>query len=157
VTKSARAGEDYWRLVEPHWERVSIYDGETAFRREYDKTPERSRHLLAAHWCVSEVRNGGLDQFFSNPTGILAPEAAQGFRAIGLPKLATLLRQAMDKFGSPYPRNRERRQAALVRVQNRGGKDDAFKLLDDRFFDLLEAAGGGFEAAADAYARGSGG
>ena len=57
-------GERYWHFVEPHWERVDIHNGGDAFLRDFTRTPEAARNLLAAHWCQSEVRNGGLNQFF---------------------------------------------------------------------------------------------
>ena len=73
-----KPGDLYWSLVEPHWERISIYDGGATFLRQFLTTPVRSRHLFAAHWCMSEVYNGGFHQFFHNSTGVLAPEAAAG-------------------------------------------------------------------------------
>jgi hypothetical protein len=68
------AGDLYWTMIEPHWKRVTIYEGGDPFLREYARTPETARNLLSAHWCQSEVCNGGLHQFFFNPTGVLAPE-----------------------------------------------------------------------------------
>jgi len=51
---------------------------------ELNKTPLGIQHLYCGHRCQSEVTNGGLYQFFSNTTGLLAPEALFGFREIGL-------------------------------------------------------------------------
>ena len=56
----------YWRIVAPIWDDVSIYDGPEVFLRGFAAAPRRARNLMVAHWCVSEVRNGGLGQFFSN-------------------------------------------------------------------------------------------
>jgi hypothetical protein len=72
-------------MIKPHWKRVTIYEGGDPFLREYARTPEAARNLLTAHWCQSEVCNGGPHLFFFNPTGVLAPEAAIGYEAIGLP------------------------------------------------------------------------
>src|SRR5262249_40500524 len=102
-------------------------------------------HLFASHWCQSEVRNGGFHQFFSNSTGILAPEAAAGFRAIGLEACASLLEEAMKHFGSPYPREREVRSENLERDER-----DPFGPVDDRFLDAI--ADEGYERAADDFA-----
>jgi hypothetical protein len=68
---TAEPGEMYWTMIEPHWKRVTIYEGATPFLRDYAHTPEAARNLLSAHWCQSEVCNGGLHQFFINPTGVL--------------------------------------------------------------------------------------
>lgn len=146
-------GESYWAVVEPHWDRVSIYDGGDQFLRDYEQTPEDARNLLCAHWCQSEVRNGGLNQFFHNSTGVLAPEAALGYEAIGLPLLGSVVRRAMVFFSSPYPREREERQELLDSYEHAHPLAwDPFEKLDDEFFDLLKNEGGGWEIAADEYA-----
>lgn len=72
--------EEYWKLVEPIWDQISIHDGPEKFLLDFGKAPERSRILHAAHWAQSEAMNGGLGQFFDNPTGILAP-----FRCLRVP------------------------------------------------------------------------
>jgi hypothetical protein len=70
-----KAGEAYWALVEPYWDGVDIYEGPGRFLDDFKAVPARSAHLLAAHWCQSEVINGGFDQFFYNSTGVLAPDS----------------------------------------------------------------------------------
>ena len=85
-TGGEQPGEIYWRAVDPIWHSISIYDGPRVFLRQFGKVPVHLGLLLAAHWCRSEVFNGGFHQFFSNPTGVLAPEAVSGFKAIGLTK-----------------------------------------------------------------------
>ncbi len=102
--------------------------------------------MFAAHSCQSEICNGGFDQFFWNSTGVLAPEAAEGFREIGQPQIAALIESAMDLVGSPYPRDREERQGRLSQLP--GGALDA---LDQKFFALIESEAGGFQDAADRY------
>jgi hypothetical protein len=108
--------------------------------------------LFAAHWCQSEVCNGGFHQFFKNPSGVLAPEAAAGFQAIGMPKCASVISKAMQFFGTPYPRNQVDRQKALSAIpgESRAEWDPFFK-LDDVFYELLDNEAGGFAAAADLY------
>jgi hypothetical protein len=54
--------------------------------------------LYAAHWCISNVDNGGLLQFFWNSTGILAPEAREGFTIAGLKDLARVLEEASNEL-----------------------------------------------------------
>jgi hypothetical protein len=144
----------YWDLVDPIWEKVSIYDGPDVFLEQYAASPEPSRVLFSAHWCQSEVCNGGFDQFFSNSTGVLAPEAAEAFRKIGMPQIAVLIEQAMSLFGSNYPRDRSERDLALYVIYMAAADDEdgPFSKLDQSFFDLIETENGGFESAADAYA-----
>jgi len=146
-------GELYWDVIKPHWKRVTIYDGSDPFLREYARTPEAARNLLSAHWCQSEVCNGGLHQFFSNPTGVLAPEAAVGYDAIGLPGLGSVVQRAMLFFGRAYPRAQQERQQALQgHAQVHPDAWDPFEKLNHEFFDLLNQESGGWTQAADRYA-----
>lgn len=144
-----QTGELYWSKVEPYWDVVSIYDGAIVFTEQFRQLPVAVGHLFAAHWCQSEIRNGGFSQFFLNPTGVLAPEAAAGFRAIGLPELADVLERAMSYFSQPYPREQEPRWAVLrVESQDDWPEPDPFEELDEQFFSLVER----FDEAADVYA-----
>ena len=132
-----RAGAEAWRLIEPHWKAVSIYDGPIVFLDGFEKLPVTARHLFAVWRCDSEVCNGGFHQFFSNSTGVLAPEALEGFQAAGLDECAKLAEAAIGKFGHPFPRDREARRAALRSIQLPGEKReewDPFYDLDGRYY-----------------------
>lgn len=150
-----RPGDIYWRAIEPYWDEVSIYDGPSVFQRDLARVPQGIASLLSAHWCQSEVCNGGFHQFFYNSTGVLAPEAVTGFRAIGMTTCASLIKEAMAFFGDIYPRERQSRVDVLERyaLENPGPKDQ-FWPLDKRFFEELEKENGGFQSAADRYASG---
>lgn len=147
---------DYWNHIEPFWDSVSIYDGPEEFLLGFTETPEHAAHLLALHWCASEVCNGGFHQFFFNSTGVLAPEAVAGFKAIGMPRTAAVVAAAMASFGEPYPRDREERQDALDALTTQssanGQLHSPFQDLDSRFYDLLGCENGGMERAAEDYA-----
>lgn len=128
---------DYWPLIEPDYNRVSIYDGPDRFLADIRGTPDWRIHLLAVHWCNSEVCNGGFDQFFLNSTGVLAPEALRGYESVGRNDLADLLRQAMARLRPDYPRDRSARQRSL-----KGGlfrKKPVFNDLDDRYYELIDS------------------
>jgi len=144
-------GKLYWSFVEPIWDRVSIYDGPEIFLDQVSKVSEVQKHLFAAHWCQSEVRNGGLHQFFSNDTGVLAPEAVEAFRLIGLEQCATALARAMLFFGDTYPRKRSTREDMLDDLEIRDPENwDPFTEFDRTFYSEFENHG--FERAADAFA-----
>ncbi len=82
--KGITMATDHWSLVEPVWLRLNkTWDDPEEFVRRLRSVGLEIGHLYAAHWCQSEVCNGGLHQFFSNSTGLLAPEALEAFRAIG--------------------------------------------------------------------------
>src|SRR5271170_2757632 len=110
-------GEIYWDVIEPIWDDIDI-DSAESFQQTFRRVPLELGILYAAHFCQSEVCNGGFTQFFWNSTGVLAPEAVQGFIAIGQPKVATVVEKAMSMLGSPYLRDRSARWAALGGLQS---------------------------------------
>ena len=145
--------EEYRQLVRAIWDQISIHDGPERFLLDFGKAPEQSRILYAAHWTQSEAMNGGLAQFFDNPTGVLAPEAVDAFRVIGMPRTAAVLLDAMAFFGDPYPRDRATRQQVFARFYEKEG-DDAIPIheQEDLFAELIEEENGGFWDAADRFA-----
>jgi hypothetical protein len=154
MESNPKPGEYYWRLVEPVWGEISIYDGPGEFLRQFRRVRPEVGRLFAAHWCQSEVRNGGFHQFFSNATGVLAPEALAAFRSMGLEEWASLLKEAMRFFGDPYPRDREERWELLAKVPGDRREDwDPFYGLDDRFYAWLRDDQDRWERAADSYAN----
>ena len=147
-----RPGQVYWQLVEPIWKEISIYQEPAVFIRLFRAVPRAAGLLFAAHWCQSEVRNGGFYQFFLNPTGVLAPEALTAFQSLGLHEWAKILEEAMLFFGTPYPRARETRIQKLSGIPREFEKNDFYK-LNLRFYDWLHAEKHRFERAADEYAQ----
>ena len=140
-------------MLEPAWDNISIYDGAATFLKQFNSHPLAQRTLFAAHWCQSEVLNGGFHQFFSNSTGVLAPESITAFEALGMPRTAELVRSAVAWFGSNYPRDREERNEQLDSVEVEDPDDwNPFDAIDQQFFDAVESERGGFRENADRYA-----
>jgi hypothetical protein len=141
-----KPGELYGNSIKPIWDKVSIYSGGAVFLKQLIEVGREQGLLLAAHWCMSEVCNGGFHQFFANSTGVLAPEAVRGFEMIGAKEYARISAEATSRFGTPYPRDREQRYEALD-----GLGYSAFNELDNQFY----ALGGRsfFAATADDYVR----
>jgi len=132
-----RAGTKAWQLIEPHWKAVDLHNGPIVFLDGFENLPVAARHVFAIWWCDSEICNGGFHQFFSNSTGVLAPEALEGFQAIGLHECAELAETAIEKFGDPFPRDREARYSVLKSIELPGEKRkewDPFYDLDDRYY-----------------------
>jgi hypothetical protein len=85
--------------------------------------------VFASYWCMSEVLNGGLHQFFFNHTGDLAPEALEGFSLLGAGTCASLLEQAGRLFpDGAVPESWDARQKALGNVDV-----DPLRELSDKF------------------------
>lgn len=144
----------YWKYIEPIWDSVSIYDGGEVFLTAFSEVAEKLRVLFAAHWAQSEIMNGGLGQFFTNSTGVLDPEAVEAFKALGMPKCASILSEAMKFFGESYPRERSIREKAFERFYEEFG-DDAIPIqeYEDAMATEIEEENGGFLVAADDYAN----
>jgi hypothetical protein len=123
-----------------------VLDTPAAFLNTWNALQEPVGLLFAAWVTQCEVLNGGFAQFFWNSTGVVAPEAVRGFRALGQPKTAETLQRALARFGPAYLRDdNERRRIFPDPVH------PAFDDLTDEFVDCLYAENGGFDAAADEY------
>jgi hypothetical protein len=141
-------------MVLPIWDAVSIYDGGDVFIEQISKVSKKQRVLFSCHWAQSEIRNGGLRQFFSNSTGVLAPEAVEAFEAIGMSIASNAIYKAMQFFGPHFPRERDVRNNRLEEYEAANEDDcDPFVEFDDLFFDAIEKECGGFEVAANAFAN----
>jgi hypothetical protein len=80
-----------WPFRDVPSDAISIYCGPDVFLDDYQDVTHVERTLFVAYWLQAEILNGGLLQFFSNDTGVLAPEAAVACRTFGLPVLADFL------------------------------------------------------------------
>jgi hypothetical protein len=140
-------GNLYWSLVEPVWDEIEIYQGPDEFVRTFAAVPRHAGLLFAAHFSQSEICNGGFAQFFSNSTGVLAPEAIEAFKTIGQDFIAEIIREACSLFGDPFPRDRSLRQGKLEKI---GAA--LLDSLDQRFYGIIDSENGGFAVAADNYA-----
>ena len=144
---------DYWSAVEPTFNSLSIHQSPRRFLAQFAKVGRPEQALFAAHWCQSEVLNGGLWQFFMNSTGVLCPEAVRAYKTIGMPLLSSVLAKAAGWFGKRYPRDLEKRR----QLMSAAGwawpcRGSPFKSETKRFLKYHEDEAGGFEDAADRFA-----
>ena len=128
-----------WRVIEPAYEAVNIYDGPEVLAADLARLTPGQRALLALHWCVSETMNGGFDQFFTNPSGLLMDEATAGFERIGAREAAGILTEARHILASrpwapgaagsdPEMEDEDRFEAYLAR----------YEPLEERFYTLVD-------------------
>lgn len=154
------ATPDYWRAIEPYWHKLNVHSDPATFLADFAQLPGAVGDLLAAHWLVSEVWNGALPQFFSNSSGVLAPESVDGLRRLGLDLAAEIVEAAMTFFDEPYPRQREVRAPMIDWVwgDDELSEDEAHNLdimldLSGQFLDAIGKDQQAFIAAANAYAQ----
>lgn len=164
---------EYSSKIEHLFEVVKIDGDVESFFESIKNVQSPLLRLFAAHFCLSEVHNGGFLQLFWNSTGVLFPEAVDGYEALGLPKLAGVFNAAGSYLGSSYPRDREDRWDALLQASGRSEEELAaifrrandFYLayqeatatlplddLDQLAWNLAKTENGGFQERAVAYA-----
>ena len=147
--------EAFWNAITDVDAAVSIYGGPAQFVQEFAAVPSKAGHLFASNWCQTEVCNGGFRQFYANSTGVLAPEAAEAFKQMGMPATAAVVIEANTWFGYVYPRHRQARELALKTYETMHPESSGpFDKLDAAFFRLLSSENGGFDTAAKAYFAG---
>ena len=110
--------------------------------------PPAARDLLLAHVFQAESFNGSAHQFFSNSSGLFAPDWAEALDRMGLPDQAAAIRQGMAAFGPAYPRDTAARRAIMARFTP--AQDAALEAL------TWVAEDAALLAALEAYARKAG-
>ena len=124
------SAHDSYEIIEPVWWSVSICDGLEQYTKDLSAFSKEQRLVLACHWYMAEVNNGGHDQFYSNGTGIVWQDALEGFSAIGQPKIAKLISESVKKMGGSPSFDQEERQDVMERIQ------PDFDDLDRKFYDM---------------------
>lgn len=110
--------------------------------------------LFAAHCCMAEICNGGFFQLYTNSTGYMAPEAVEGFIALGKPKTADCIARSLKLLPEPFIRDwqlRVRAIEALCSSKPPKLKPNTFTALEDEFIELFDEENGSYEEAADEF------
>jgi hypothetical protein len=121
---------DVYEILVPVWWTANIYDGLAEYDRCLTAFSREQRLMFALLWYLEEVDNGGHDQFFSNSTGIVFPDAVTALQELDLPEAVAILEEAKRRMGGTVERERAKRQADLER------QHPEFDDLDSRFYDL---------------------
>jgi hypothetical protein len=119
----------------------SLYDDLSA--TDPASLTDSQRRLVAVLDLRQEVNAGGFDSYFRAWGGNSAPEAIDALPGALGQAWATLLHDAMQVVGSPYPHDDPDERAA--RLDANAASDVTLAALDERLYDL--------EAAEDVDAR----
>jgi hypothetical protein len=87
--------------------------------------PRDIQILAATVYGTADIENGGFHQFFSNSTGVFAPEMVEFYERSKNPEAAAEIRKAMAFFGGKFPRSQKERQRIIAEY-----KGDAQEALD---------------------------
>ncbi|PDS80614.1 DUF4375 domain-containing protein [Rhizobium sp. L43] len=104
--ESARAGIDEEDRL--HYLTGKLYSMDEV---EIERLPKPLKQIFVVNYFNAEMLNGGVHQFFFNPSGQYAPEVAAALREIGLEAHADAVQRGIDMFSKPYPKDARRRRA----------------------------------------------
>src|SRR5262245_46127141 len=114
-------------------ERVDTVIADARKRGALSTLPAEAQQLHAMEWFDSEVRNGGIDQYFFDSHGDEWKDALAGFDASDAGR-AAILREAVALFAREPSTQRTRRQDELAALHQR--VDRPFDDLDRRYYRL---------------------
>jgi len=99
------------------WLTLQLYryvDPYPSSKQKLSLLPRPHQQLIHLGIFWDQVFNGGIEQFFLNSSGDVAPEVAQALNDVGLDKEAQAVTQGIDLFPSPYPADRQQRHGLLA-------------------------------------------
>ena len=132
----------WWNVLEPIWSTQEGSEDPKVFLAWFDGLSKHQKILFPTHWLCAEVYNGGFHQYFSNPTGLHAPEAIVGFNELDLNDIADIVERAMSIFGEEFPRERHKREAILIAIEENATSEwTPFSELDDQFYEAIKIPG----------------
>jgi hypothetical protein len=132
IDDEAIDARDAMGAIEPVWWTGDIYHDEKTYNESLSEFTAEQRHVLAVIWHMSEVDNGGHEQFYSNGTGIVWRDALAGYRAMGLDEAAAILEESASRMGGDPSMDRQTRQLQLTNLR------PDFNDLDDRYYACQE-------------------
>jgi len=95
------------------------------------------RHCRAILILDAEVNNGGLSQYFVNSSGDHWRDALAGLNALGSKERASVLYEAVAKFGGTGPsEDRTARLSQLAKLVQ--DDEDVFETLEQRYYESTE-------------------
>ncbi len=127
--------EKIWKAAKLIGERVFQHDDYAdCYHQEMLET---DRIPFAISWLLTEVNNGGFDQYLHNGTGAIAADTLIQLGKIGATKTAELLREVLSLF----PNSEPSRDMTTRRTQLEGfnvEQQERLSELDDLFYALEE-------------------
>ena len=143
-----------WALINDVSSSSYIGWTETGYDPSQSHIPRDIQLLAAVEYGKSDIENGGFHQFFTNGTGVFAPEMIEWFERTGFPETASLMKQAVAKFGDVFPRSQSERLKFLEQFSGDSQAEwDPFHELNEPFYDSVSRRDDLYDAAADKWLR----
>jgi hypothetical protein len=128
IDESSILENDVFKIIEPLWDSINIYDGEKEYKDDLNKFNREQQYVFAILWYNSEVCNGGHYQFYSNSTGIVWEEALLGFQAINFQQAGEILNESVRRLNGKPDKDRMKRENQLDEMNDDLGD------LDKRYY-----------------------
>ncbi|MDR9856183.1 DMP19 family protein [Paenibacillus sp. VCA1] len=130
IDDSIISSNNLFKIIEPLWWSVNIYESEEQYYKDLSNFTKPQQYVFAIQWYLSEVNNGGHDQFYYNSTGIIWEEVMNGFKEIEFNELYELIKESISRLGGSPSKVREVRQDQLDKYE------PDFEDLDMEFYKL---------------------
>ncbi|QKS44948.1 DMP19 family protein [Paenibacillus cellulosilyticus] len=130
IDESVINSNDVFKIIEPLWWSVNIYDGDDQYYSNLSRFSKRQQQVFAIEWYLAEVNNGGHDQFYYNSTGIVWEEALNGFKEMELIEFFELIKESTIRLGGTPSKDRELRQEQLDKYKPYFGD------LDEKLYEI---------------------
>ena len=104
------------RWIQIHEVRCSECWSNNGFDPSRSTLPEDVQLLLAMYYGGSDIDNGGLLQFMSNPGGVMAPEIQVWSEKAGLQELSGNLANEINRLGEQFPRSQTMRASQVTHL-----------------------------------------
>jgi len=119
----------FWAVIEPVWPDASV---KNELKHIALATPGQ-RALYVVTLCIREVCNGGLDQFFSNSSGMYAMEVRRALRLLGADEHAAAFDKALKVFPGAHALVDEGEREALLEAIPRARRQTMFEPPEEVF------------------------
>ena len=131
---------DNMRLFYATW--ISIHDDgkfagwtDDGYDSSLSKSPRDIQLLTATYYGKLDIENGGFHQFFGNTTGVFAPEMVEWFERSGMVESARIVREAINVFGTRFPRSQHERKSFLDKYKVATREEwDPFYEMNEMFY-----------------------
>jgi hypothetical protein len=127
---------DPMSVIEPLWYSINIYESKEVYDSCKEKFNVEQLAVFAIIWFNSEVQNGGIVQFLSNPTGIVWQDALNGFKLLKLEKGVEIFSEIIKYIGSDLLYDQEEREEQIDNLyeQDNDKSELFFGKLDKEYY-----------------------
>lgn len=130
IDRKTIAEKQAWEILDPVKSSLNLDGSHDDYVKSVARFSKGQRYLSALDWYLAEVNNGGHDQFYSNPTGILWDDALKGCAVVDAPTVAEIIAESAKRMGGQPSFDQDERSRILDQ------RKPKFADLDKRIFKL---------------------